>query len=143
MRAFASRAAATAARTSAIAETTCILIAVLGIGVLARPDVVTITPDGIAHVFSEVRVFLQELRREAFVQAKQIRQYEYLPIAMGSCADSNRWNRDRIGNALRKLGGDQLQHERKCSGILERLCILDHPVRVGPLTSLYTHADCP
>src|SRR5688572_7214910 len=109
MRAPSARAFPIASRHSAIVVTTFTLVAVLGIRVRAGPHLVAVPLNCLAHGSGKVSVFLEELRLEAVIQAEEVGQYQYLPIAMGSRADSNRRNADRLGDALREIRRDQLE----------------------------------
>src|SRR6266550_7651763 len=102
MRAPLFRADMTASRTSSIVGTRRTLVAVVGIGILARPYLVGVLRDRFSRGRRNVRVFLEKLGSESVIQPEQIRQYQYLPIAMGTRANPNCRNRycgrDSLGN---------------------------------------------
>src|SRR5258706_3572880 len=83
------RADVTASRTSSMVDTRRTLVAMLGVGICAGPHLIGVFRNCLSSCLGDVRVFLEKLWREAVVQPEKIRQYQNLPIAMGTRADSN------------------------------------------------------
>src|SRR4029078_719116 len=96
IRAPSALACATASLVSAIEVTALKLGAVVCIGISAIAHFFAVALHWIAHRSRQICVLLQELWREPVVQPEQIGQYQYLPIAMGSCAYSDCGNRNRF-----------------------------------------------
>src|ERR1044071_2738800 len=111
MRAPSARACAIASLVSAIVVTIFKLVAVFGIGIRAVANFFAVALDRIAHSSREICVFLEEFRSEAIVEAKEIGQHQYLPIAMGACAYSNRRNRDCFRHTPCELRWNELQNQ--------------------------------
>src|SRR4029079_7553606 len=97
------RAREIASRAPAIVATTFMLVAVVGIWISAGPYLFAIALDRFANRACEVVVFLEKFRGELVIQTEKIGKHQYLPIAMRSCADSNRRNRDCLRNSLREI----------------------------------------
>src|ERR1051326_651340 len=114
MRAPLFRADVTASRTSSMVDTRRTLVAMLGIGIYAGPHLVGVFRNRFSRCLRNVCVFLEKLWSEAVIQSEQIRQYQNLPIAMGTRADSNRRNRYRRGNPAGDVRGQKLSHDSNC-----------------------------
>ncbi len=80
--------------------------------------------DRVADRRSELRVLLDEARRFAVIEAEQVVPDEHLAIATGPGADSDRRDRQRLGDAGRDGSRDGLEDNREAPRRLERKRVL-------------------
>src|SRR5688500_6306329 len=106
----------------------------------ARANIVAELAHCPAHLFRQVAIAPDELRREPVVEAEQVRQHQDLAIAIDPCPDADGGNGKRLGHPGRERRGYELEHDGEGAGVLKPLCLLDHPVSGFGLAALHAKA---
>ena len=94
----------------------------------------------IDRLLLEIGVAPDELRDETILDAEEVVVHEHLPVAMRTGADADRRNVDRVGDRLRHLDWNALEHDREAPGVLQCLRVLDQLHRRLGLTTLHLEA---
>src|SRR5438105_2823217 len=134
------RASATTCRISSIVSTSCILEAVLCIGIGAVSNVTRPRSNGDANFTSHLGVALQELWLEGVVETENVRQNEDLSVTVGAGADANRWYPDSRGDTLGHGSWYKLENDGESARLLEAVRFGHESLRALGLATLNTSA---